>query len=194
MLRYFSRCFLRNLQFHSKNIWEFSHRDTELNGIRANFLDTWKVVISTGRRCFVFVLCWQKLEKQAAERDPVLRADWFMRLANWNANQLVFLDESGINKKSGVPKYGYAKKGSRVHYKVTSQKAENFSLLPAMSVNGYIAINVFKGGVNAEMYEDFIRDEVLPRCTPWPGPCSVIIMDNAEIHRNEVWSIFNNID
>jgi hypothetical protein len=109
-----------------------------------------------------------------------------MKLANWRADQLVFLDESGINTKLGQPKYGYGKKGSRIPFKVTSQKAENLSLLPALSVDGYIACNVYRGGVNAEMYEEFIRDFVLPKCTPWPGPRSVIIMDNAKIHRDPV--------
>jgi hypothetical protein len=91
-----------------------------------------------------------------------------------------------INTKQGQPTHGYAKKGTRIRYKVASQKAENLSLLPALSVNGYIACNIYKGGVNAEMYEEFIRDFVPPKCNPWPGPCSEIIMDNAKIHRSEV--------
>jgi hypothetical protein len=109
-----------------------------------------------------------------------------MKLANWRADQLIFLDESGINTKLSQPTYGYGKKGSRIPFKVASQKAENLSLLPALSIDGYIACNVYRGGVNAEMYEEFIRDFVLPKCTPWPGPRSVIIMDNAKIHRNPV--------
>jgi hypothetical protein len=102
---------------------------------------------------------------------------------------LIFIDESSINTKLGQPKYGYGKKGSKIPYKVTSQKAENLSFLPALSVEGYIACSVYKGGVNAEMYEEFIRDEVLLKCNPWPGRRSVIIMDNAEIHRGSVCSI-----
>lgn len=126
------------------------------------------------------------------ERDPILRTAWFMKLENWTADQLVFIDESGINGKLGEPTHGWAKKGSRIPYKVSAKKAENFSLLPALSVNGYIACNVYKGGVNADMYEEFIRDFVLPKCSPWPGPCSVIIMDNAKIHHGEVCAIFSN--
>ena len=112
-----------------------------------------------------------------------------MKLANWRADQLVFIDESGINTKLGQPTHGYAKKGTRIPYKVPHQKAENLSLLPALSVDGYIVCNVYHGGIKAEMYEEFIRDFVLPKCTPWPGPRSVIIMDNAKIHHNPVCSI-----
>jgi hypothetical protein len=43
--------------------------------------------------------------------------------------------------------------------------------------------------VNAEMFEEFIYNFILSNCTPWPGPCLVIIMDNVEIYWNEVDSI-----
>jgi hypothetical protein len=55
------------------------------------------------------------------------------------------------------------KKGTQIPYKVTFQKAENLSLLPALSIDGYFACNIYQGGVNAEMYEEFIRDFVLPK-------------------------------
>jgi hypothetical protein len=77
---------------------------------------------------------------------------------------LIFIDESSINTKLGQSKYGYGKKSSKISYKVTSQKAENLSLLSALSVEEYIACSIYKRGVNAEMYEEFIRDEVLLKC------------------------------
>ena len=87
------------------------------------------------------------MQKEAKERDPVLRADWFRKLARWKAEQMVFIDESGINSKLGRPKYGYAPKGVKIRYPVKSGKAENLSLLPAFTIDGYLACNVYKGGV-----------------------------------------------
>jgi DDE superfamily endonuclease len=107
-------------------------------------------------------------------------------LADWRADQLVFLDESGINNKLGQRTHGWGPKGQTVQAKVLAGRAENLSLLPAMTVDGYIACNVYKGGVTADIYEEFVRDYVLPKCTPWPGPRSVIIMDNAKIHHETV--------
>jgi hypothetical protein len=37
-----------------------------------------------------------------------------------------------------------------------------------------------------EMFNEFVRTRVLPICTPYPGPRSIIIMDNARIHHSEV--------
>jgi len=40
--------------------------------------------------------------------------------------------------------------------------------------------------VTGERFETFIKEYVLPQCSPWPGPRLVIVMDNASIHREEV--------
>jgi DDE superfamily endonuclease len=99
---------------------------------------------------------------------------------------MVFIDESGINSKLGERKWGYAPKGQVIPHKVTGQRAKNFSLLPAMTVDGYIACNLYRGSVDENRFINFIQHDVLPLCTPFPGPRSVIVMDNASIHRGEV--------
>jgi len=131
-----------------------------------------------------------QLQKEAKERNPLLRDNWFQKIGNWHAFQLVFIDESGINSKLGERKYGYSKKGQVIRHKVTGQRSRNFSLLPALTIDGYITCNLYKGAVDAERFEAFMRDDVLPLCTPYPGPRSIIIMDNASIHRGEVSSSF----
>jgi hypothetical protein len=86
----------------------------------------------------------------------------------------------------GERSYGYSKKGQVIHHKVSGQRSRNFSLLPALTIDGYMACNLYKGAVDAERFENFIRDNVLPFCTPYPGPRSIIVIDNASIHRGEV--------
>jgi transposase len=49
-------------------------------------------------------------------------------------------------------------------------------------VDGYIASRTFEGTCTGEIFEDFIIDELLPLCNPYPGPRLVIIMDNTSIH------------
>ena len=109
-----------------------------------------------------------------------------MKLAHWTAPQLVFIDESGINTKLGERTHGYSTKGKVIRAKVSPGRAENFSLLPALSIDGYFACKLYRGSINAERFTEFIEQEVLPKCKPYPGPRSVIIMDNASIHRAEV--------
>jgi hypothetical protein len=41
-------------------------------------------------------------------------------------------------------------------------------------------------GVNTHMFNEFIRDKVLPECEQFPEPRSVLCMDNCGIHHSEV--------
>ena len=45
---------------------------------------------------------------------------------------------------------------------------------------------IYEGAVNAETYTAFIEERLLPHCTPFPDPRSIIVMDNASIYRSEV--------
>ena len=119
------------------------------------------------------------------ECNQQLRDHWDSKLAQWRAHQLVFIDESAINSKLSQRTHGWGKKGDRIPHKVPARKAKNLSLLPALTVDGYIVCNLYEGAVNAERFLAFI-EEVLPLCTPFPGPRSIIIMDNASIHRADV--------
>jgi len=51
-------------------------------------------------------------------------------------------------------------------------------------VEGYIAWEIYHGGYNAERFNAFIRTKLLPRMNPFPGPRSVLIMDNASAHKS----------
>src|SRR5579871_2240771 len=99
------------------------------------------------------------------------------------ADQLVFLDESGINIKTGERTRGWSQKGQVIQYKVPGPRSENYSVLPVLTIDGYIACNIYQGSVNAEMFEEFVEHDLLPLCRPWPGCRSIIVMDNATIHR-----------
>ena len=40
------------------------------------------------------------------------------------------------------------------------------------------------GPLNAELFEDFVEHHVLPNTTPYLGPRSIIVLDNASIHKS----------
>jgi hypothetical protein len=84
-------------------------------------------------------------------------------------------------------KRGHGREGQVPHQKGTEEYAKSFSVLPAMTVDGYIACDLYHGDVDDERFINFIQHNVIPLCTPFPGPRSVIVMDNASIHRGEVW-------
>lgn len=55
-------------------------------------------------------------------------------------------------------------------------------MLPALSLDGILTVEIIEGSFTRERFEEFV-DGLLDHMTPFPGPNSVIIMDNCRIHR-----------
>ncbi len=62
------------------------------------------------------------------------------------------------------------------------ENKERVSVLPAYTIKGYITATTFYGTCTGQIFENFIIEQLLPLYNPYPGPCSVIIMDNALVH------------
>lgn len=108
------------------------------------------------------------------------------QLSQWTGEQLVFLDESSANEHTKDRKYGWAPIGQKAAVSTIHKRSERWSILPAYTMHGYMAWRILHGSYTTELFNDFVREEVLPKCHPYPGPLSVIILDNASIHRNQV--------
>jgi hypothetical protein len=68
------------------------------------------------------------------------------------------------------------------------KQTPQWSILPAYTIDRYIVTAFFQGSINTEQFEDFVIDFVLPRCTPFLGRNSVLVMDNCSIYRSKVIS------
>jgi hypothetical protein len=123
-----------------------------------------------------------QLQTEARQRDQRLRDAYLRRIAEYRVDQLIFVDESGFNTTMGERTHGYAPKGERIVHKSALSRSENISLLPAMTINGYLCLTTYVGAVDKERFFDFIVKDILPRCNPAPQPRSVIVVDNATVH------------
>jgi len=111
----------------------------------------------------------KKLSKEAKQKDPEKRIEWLSKLYNWRADQLVFLDESAVTPNCSNRNHGRAPKGQRIRHKVNAGRAQSYSILPAFTLDGYIACSVYQGGVNGPTFNAWVRDRLLPQCNPFPG-------------------------
>jgi hypothetical protein len=117
----------------------------------------------------------------------MLRDAWVRKIANWRPEQVVFLDESGVNSTAGTRTHGWGPKGRIIPYPVHLQRGKNFSILPAITMDGYIACAVYAGSVNAETFNAFVEYQLLPRLRERdPHRDWIIVMDNASIHKTDV--------
>ncbi|KZV59121.1 hypothetical protein PENSPDRAFT_566467, partial [Peniophora sp. CONT] len=60
---------------------------------------------------------------------------------------------------------------------------QKYLLLPALSMDGVLYAKVVEGSFNAARSRTFIEG-LLNQMDPWPAPNSVIVMDNARIHKD----------
>ncbi|KZV84582.1 hypothetical protein EXIGLDRAFT_591274, partial [Exidia glandulosa HHB12029] len=58
-------------------------------------------------------------------------------------------------------------------------------LLPALSLDGMIALDIFEGSVTRERFIEFLRNQLCPVLQPFPGKNSVVVMDNCSTHHDE---------
>jgi hypothetical protein len=60
----------------------------------------------------------------------------------------------------------------------------SYSVLPALSLDGILDVSIIAGSFNNLSFAEFI-DGLLNQMNPFPGPNSVIVMDNCRIHKSD---------
>ena len=129
---------------------------------------------------------WSKKDTQniAQERNADLRDDYTHEVSSLRSGQLVFLDESGLDRSIGNHTKGWAPRGKRPRQVKRFHRGQRCQILPAYTQDGIIHFRVYKGSTNTEIFENFI-EELLPYCGSWPKKYSVLVMDNASIHHSD---------
>jgi transposase len=123
--------------------------------------------------------------RRAIERNEDLRGKWVGYCLQFTSDQLVFIDESAANERTADRKYGWSPIGIECEAFSSIKRSERWSLLPALDANGYFTWLIYQGGITSSIFLDFIHDQVLPKCEPFPGKRSVLVMDNASIHHSQ---------
>src|SRR5436190_17846898 len=126
------------------------------------------------------------MQKRTAERNPELRDTWILKLTKYMASQLIFLDESAANERTGDRKYGWAPVGTTPYEYSHIKRSERWSILPVYGAEGFLAWDIIQGSWTKELFMEFVCTKVLPLCTRYPGPRSVLVLDNAQIHHSAV--------
>ena len=143
----------------------------------------------------------------AKERVEESRIKYAMDISqNYHPDQLVFVDESAMNRLTTRRDRGWAPvgcwsrqrdffiRGTRyvcLCYPSSYQWSSSYSILPALSLDGVLHLAVEDHPYTAREFNSFI-DGLLDVMNPFPGPNSVIVMDNASIHKS--WELRDMIE
>ena len=146
-------------------------------------------------------MVFYKVIGPAIERNETKRQQYLQRINTYTPEQLVFVDETSCDRRTANRGYGWAKEGERASRRSfcvrgkryaskfvvsgTSYKlAFSYSLLPALSLDGILCLDIIEGSFNTARFSQFI-DGLLYVMNPYPGPNSVIVMDNCSIHKDQ---------
>ena len=112
------------------------------------------------------------------ERDSAKREAFWEQIEALNPDDLVFLDEMGISLALCLM-YGWGEKGQDLIAQVASKRGKNLSVIGAFDNLGMICTQSQLGAMKRTDFERFLSEELLTQLTPG----SVLILDNASIHR-----------
>lgn len=104
----------------------------------------------------------KRLHREAAQRDEEERAEWQrMYQKGIIARQIVTVDESSKNERTLLRTHGRAPTGLPATISESFQRGQRFSILPAMTVEGYISVRVVEDSIDLEEFTDFIVEDVV---------------------------------
>ncbi len=101
------------------------------------------------------------MNKAAAERNELLRGAFIASIGQYRTDQLVFMDESSKDERTMTRLYGYSKVNSRVSKKVVFIRGKKYTLLPALTEQGIIAVDIMEGSCTKQRFKEFVISQVV---------------------------------
>jgi len=143
----------------------------------------------------------KKVSISALEQSEDARCQYLLTVGlGFSAEQLVFVDESACNRLTTRRRCAWAPTGNRARrhdYFVRGKRCAcsvsnsvphsfilRYSILPAMSLDGILHLAIQDNPYTAVQFNSFV-EALLDNMNQFPQPNSVIVMDNASIHKSQ---------
>lgn len=124
----------------------------------------------------------KKVARQVAQQRNVDLRDFYLhKLSEFRSYHLVYVDESGCDRRVGSRRTAWSPVGVTPVQITQFRREQRYQILPAYTQDGIVLVRVFQGSTDATVFEDFV-EQLLHHCNKWPDPKSVLVMDNASFH------------
>lgn len=119
---------------------------------------------SSIRRALVSKGWSKKTARQSAkEQNAELREIYLHNLSDFESYHLVYVDESGCDKRIGFRRTGWSPLNVAPRQVSQFHRDERYQNLPAYAQDNILMSRVFRGSTDAAVFEDFV-DELLRHC------------------------------
>ena len=121
----------------------------------------------------------QRLYTTALQRDEFLKQQYISDVSVYSPEMLVFIDETGMDRRNGLRKYGYSLRGKPLRNHTLLVRGERVSAIACISVAGLLDVKTVRGTTDGDTFYDFVQTHLLPHLMPFNGvnPHSVVIED-----------------
>jgi transposase len=177
---------------------------SELSYLLASEHNTFVSISTLSKTLMNAGFTFKKLAKVASERKEEQLANFILRIGKYTPEQLVFADESSKDERTIQRSRGWAPKGQRSISTVPFLRGVRYTILPFLTMQGVLSVKVVKGSMIRTELMDYLKEDIvsttsgrsiclcldrhfllqLKRMNPYPLPHSVLVMDNAQIHRS----------
>jgi transposase len=104
----------------------------------------------------------KNVTKCASQRDEMLRTLWEAQMAEYvDSDVFVFLDESAVDQGTAHRTHGQSLVGTRCVQCMSFICGIRHSILPALTLDGIIALDIFEGSVDKDRFLSFLREQVV---------------------------------
>jgi transposase len=112
------------------------------------------------------------------ERVQKLRCEYWQRVQQIAPENLVFLDESGV--ELGLTRtHARCPQGSRVYALKPFYRGAKVTVIGAISLKKVVALMTLNGAMDGSAFEVFVKQCLIPQL--WSG--AVVVMDNLPAHK-----------
>ena len=102
-------------------------------------------------------------------RDEELRSTFTRDVSLYEPHFLIFIDETGCDRRHSLRKYGYGLRGKPVKCQKLLVRGKYISVIAAMTIHGVLDLKIVRETVTGDVFIDFIERQVLPNLMTFNG-------------------------
>lgn len=107
-------------------------------------------------------LTQKALSRVADERNEDVRLLWELDMAQYTDPEMfVFLDESAVDGHAARRASGWSASGTPAVKRSMFTRGVRYSILPALTSQGILALDIFEGSVNKERFIRFLHENIV---------------------------------
>jgi len=158
-----------------------------LDELQMELQDRTGVAVSVATVCrtlYRLGLTRKKLRRVVMCRSEDSRAEFKEEMANVDADMIVWIDETGSDRRDASHRYGYRHRRMTPVSYTLSIRGKRLSVITALSTRGIEDIEITEGTVDGDFFVHFVEHTLLPILQPFNGSNarSIVVLDNASVH------------